>query len=309
MQHNTINGYQKPISRLVLGSIALSTDTIEESCQLIDAYVAAGGNCIDTAHVYNGGKSERAIGEWFRRNSREQIVLIDKGAHPYWTEPRVDPTNISQDIAESLERLGTDYIDLYLLHRDNPKYPVAPIVDCLNEHIEAGHIRAFGGSNWTTARLEEANVFAQAYGLAGMVASSPHLGLAKVNQMMWAGCLAMESDDIGWHTKTQFPVFPWSAQSSGFFTGRYTSGADSPEHIVKTYFNEGNWERLRRATQLGAKHNATAHQIALAWVLCQPFPIFPLIGPRFVTELQDSLPALAINLTKEDIKWLNLEEF
>ena len=111
-------------------------------------------------------KSERAIGEWLQaRGNRDRIVLLDKGAHPYWTQPRVDPENISKDIAESLERLQTDYIDLYLLHRDDPGVPVRPIVECLNEHRAAGRIRAFGGSNWTTTRLEQANSYADEHGL------------------------------------------------------------------------------------------------------------------------------------------------
>src|SRR6185369_14290812 len=99
----------------VMGSMVCTTDNLEQTVELLDAWVAAGGNCIDSAHCYGGGKSERALGAWFQeRGNRETIVLIDKGAHPYWTEPRVNPEGITQDISESLERLQSHYIDLYL---------------------------------------------------------------------------------------------------------------------------------------------------------------------------------------------------
>jgi aryl-alcohol dehydrogenase-like predicted oxidoreductase len=308
MKYGQIRGLEPPVSRLVMGSMVCTTDEMDLTCALLDAFVAAGGNCIDSAHVYGGGKSERALGQWFAgRQNREKIVLLDKGAHPYWTEPRVNPECIRQDIMESLERLQSGYIDLYLLHRDDPTVPVGPIVESLNEEQAAGRIRAFGGSNWTTTRIQEANDYAAAHGLQPFVASSPHLSLAAINEVMWNGCLALDAAGKAWHTTHQFPLFPWSSQAGGFFAGRFAPEDLSNKDIVRVYYNEGNWERLRRARELAAQRGRTANQIALAWVLHQPFPVFALIGPRTLAELEDSLPALDIVLTPEEMRRLNLE--
>ena len=138
MEYGNVGGLP-PISKLVLGSMVCSPDDQELTNDLLDAFVAAGGSCIDTAHIYGGGKSERAIGEWFaQRRNRDKIVLLDKGAHHDSSGPRVTPQCITADLTDSLERLQTDYIDLYLLHRDNPDVPVGPIVECLNELAAIG---------------------------------------------------------------------------------------------------------------------------------------------------------------------------
>ena len=310
MKFGQIAGLETPISRLVMGSMVCTTDNMALTRELLDAYVASGGNCIDSAHVYGGGKSEQAVGQWMQeRGNRDTIVLLDKGAHPYWTEPRVDPENIGKDIVESLERVQTHYIDLYLLHRDNPEVPVGPIVECLNAHKAAGRIRAFGGSNWTTARIAEANAYAGAHGLTPFAASSPNLSLATVNEVMWRGCISASAADRSWYEAHQFPLFSWSSQASGFFAGIFSPDDPDEAHkdSTRVYYNEDNWERLRRAKELGERKGATSHQVALAWVLHQPFPVFPLIGPRSVKELEDSLPALEIALTAEELRWLNLE--
>src|SRR5262249_51279519 len=154
MKYGTISALPQPLSRLVMGTMVCTTDNMELTGELLDAFVAAGGHCLDTARIY--GTSEAAIRQWMQaRGNREQVVLITKGAHPLGDSgPRVTPQAIDEDIPVSLERLQTDTIDLYLLHRDDESQPVGPIVECLNAHKEAGRLRAFGGSNWTTARIQ-----------------------------------------------------------------------------------------------------------------------------------------------------------
>lgn len=308
MNYGTIPGFDRPISRLVMGTMVCQTDHMALTCELLDAYLAAGGNCLDTARVY--GTSESAIGQWMQeRGNRAQIVLLTKGAHPTADSgPRVRPEAIDQDIATSLEKLQTDYIDLYLLHRDDPNYPVGPIVECLNAHQQAGRIRAFGGSNWTTRRIQEANDYAAAHGLNGFVASSPNLSLAVMKEPIWDGCISLDEEGRAWHTAHQFPLFPWSSQARGFFTGRYAPDRPDDGEMVRVYYNDANWERYRRAEALGKEKRASANQIALAYVLHQPFPVFPLVGPRTLAELRDTLGALDISLTPEEVRWLNLEE-
>ena len=305
MDTGKIDGISLPISKLVLGSMVCSPDDLENTFALLDAFVMAGGTCIDTAHIYGGGKSERALGQWFsERRNRDKIVLLDKGAHHDNTGPRVTPECILADLTDSLERLQTDYIDLYLLHRDNPDVPVGPIVECLHELKQQGKIRAYGGSNWTPLRLQEANEYAKQHKLTPFVASSPHFSLAVPAGPMWPGCVTLTDADKGWYQQNKMPVFAWSSQASGFFTGRYTPDVHTNADIERIFYSDQNWERLRRAQETGEAHGVSANNIALAYVLRQPFPIYPLIGPRNVEELQSSLLALDVKLSDEEMRYL-----
>src|SRR5262249_12756538 len=179
MQFLPFSPLDRPLSRLVLGSMVFSLEKLELTYALLDTWLELGGNVVDTAHVYSGGNSERALGRWIAdRGTGDQLVIIDKGAHPNADRKRVTPEDITCDLRDNLARLKVDCIDLYLLHRDDPEVPVGPIVAALNSHLRAGRLRAFGGSNWSPERLEEASRFAADRGLEGFTASSPHLSLA-----------------------------------------------------------------------------------------------------------------------------------
>ena len=152
MQYGQIPGLDKKISRIVQGTVYFSELT-DDVRKLYDAVFEGGVNTFDTAHGYGRGKSEKTLGAWIKeRGNREDVVILDKGAHPYDGQVRVTPEFITSDLTESLESLQTDYVDLYILHRDDETKPVEPIVDVLNEHHKAGRIRAFGGSNWRYER-------------------------------------------------------------------------------------------------------------------------------------------------------------
>jgi aryl-alcohol dehydrogenase-like predicted oxidoreductase len=308
MLYGTIPGVGKPVSRLVLGSMVLNSDRLPFSFALMDAYYALGGNAIDTAYVYGGGKSEPAVGKWItERGLREQVVLIAKGA----ATTAATPDLVTREMLVSLDRLGLDHADVYLMHRDNVDVPVGEFVDCLNAHREAGRIRAYGGSNWTTARLQAANDYARRRGTPGFAASSPNFSLARWNEPMWPDCLsASDPRSRAWYRKTQMPLLAWSSQASGFFTGRFAP-ADAEEkaasEVARVWFNEGNWERLRRAESLGKARGVAALQIALAYVLHQPLNVFALIGPQSEDELRSSVHALEVALTPDELAWLDLE--
>lgn len=306
MKYGSVVGIHKPISRLVMGSMMLNVNDMPYVCALLDYFVEIGGTAIDTAWVYSGGQSERAVGQWMQlRSNREQLVIIGKGAHT----PHCDVAGINRQLPETLERLQTDYVDLYLLHRDNPEVPVGEFVECLNEHLQAGRIRAFGGSNWSPERLQAANDYAAAHGLVGFVASSPNFSLAVWNEPQWAGCItASDKASRAWYEETQMPLFAWSSQAKGFFTGRAHREDISDAEMVRVWHNEGNFQRLERAQELAKKKGTTATQIALAYVLCQPFPTFALIGPRTIEEMRTSALGLEVELTQEELRWVNLEE-
>ncbi|MDF2835749.1 MAG: aldo/keto reductase [Paenibacillus sp.] len=308
MEYIDIKGCEKPVSFLMKGTDYFYHDSYEKAAANLDAFLAIGGNSLDSAHIYCGGQSEEVIGRYMEeRGNRDSIVILTKGAHHNQYGPRVSREDIAHDLAVSLERLRTDFIDLYGLHRDNPEIPVQVIVDALNEHIEAGKVGAIGVSNWTWQRIQEANEYAAANGLRGFTFSSPNLSLAKANEPFWPGCVSADEETIAWHERVGLPLLSWSSQARGFFTGRFTPEIRDNADLVRVFYNEGNWERLERARRLGEEKGASAIQIALAYVLNQPFPTCALIGAQTSQELLSCDEGSRIVLTKAEMDWLDLK--
>jgi aryl-alcohol dehydrogenase-like predicted oxidoreductase len=273
MQYGHLPGINKPISRLVQGTVMINSRERERGFALLDQVFALGCNTFDTAHVYGDGDNERTVGRWVnQRGVREEVVIIGKGAHHNQDRKRVTPFDISADIFDSLARFEFDTIELYLLHRDDPEVPVGPIVEVLNEHREAGRIQAFGGSNWTHERIKEANAYAQAHGLTPFVASSPQFSLAEQFKEPWPGCVSIggakgrEARD--WYAATQMALFAWSSLAGGFFSGRFTPhNLDSfdgylDKLCVESYCRAGNFERLGRARVLAQSAPLTLRDAA-----------------------------------------------
>jgi 1-deoxyxylulose-5-phosphate synthase len=285
----------RPVSRLVLGTLLVDEDVLDE-------WVRLGGNSIDTARVYDDGGAERALGAWLARRPevKDELVLISKGAHPAGTRRRVTRDDIADDLHASLEALGRP-IDVYMLHRDDTSLPVGPIVEALNEQLRAGHIRSLGASNWTCERIDEANAYAAANGLEGFTCNSPHLSLAIQNEEHWDDTRsARDPDTFAWHERTQMPLFAWSAQARGFFAGHESESVD------RVYDNADNRERRARAETLARRLGATANQVALAWVLAQPFPVYAVVGARTVEQLREAVGALSLELGEDDLRRLDL---
>lgn len=307
MKTIAIEGLKRDVSRLIMGSDYFTPDVYELVCANLDAFLSIGGNTIDTAFIYCGGRSEEAIGMWVEeRGNRDSINIWTKGAHPNKDGKRVNRDAIREELTISLERLRTDYVDLYALHRDDPDMPVGHIIEALNEHVEAGRILAFGASNWTTARIEEANRYAADHGLRGFSFSSPNLSLAKAQEPYWHDCISVDDDMLAWHERTGMPIFSWSSQARGFFTGRFTPEDRSDADLVRVFYNDANWERYRRAEQMAAEKGCTTIQIALAYVLNQSFPTAAIVGARNEAELRSCRDAAAIVLTAEEVEWLDL---
>jgi aryl-alcohol dehydrogenase-like predicted oxidoreductase len=319
MNYGHIHGIDKPISRLVQGTAMLSSANLDGGLKLLDAVFAQGCTAFDTAHGYGKGDCERVLGRWVReRGVRDRVVIVGKGAHPYDGQVRVTPAHIASDLAESLERMQIESIDLYLLHRDDPSVPVGLLVEALNEHMRAGHIRAFGGSNWTYERIQEANEYAAAHGLVPFAASSPNLSLAQQTHAPWEGCLSI-SGPAGraareWYAQHHMPLFFWSSLAGGFFSGRFrpdnlgTFATYGDKLCVETYCTPENFARLERARELGRQKGATLAQIALAYVLNQPLEAFAVVGCQSGAEFEDNAAAVDIRLTPEELAWLDLSD-
>jgi aryl-alcohol dehydrogenase-like predicted oxidoreductase len=302
MDYLRLEPLDPPLSRLALGTLGFTPRTRDRDYAVLDAWVEAGGTVIDTAHVYEDGDAERLVGRWLRDRPgvRERVVIVTKGAHPDAHRARVTPADIASDMAESIERLGGP-VDLYLLHRDDPAVDAGELIDALDAHRRAGDIGAFGVSNWTLPRIEQANAHAAARGIAGICCNSPHLSLAVQNMPPWPDCLsATDAESRAWHARTGMPLLAWSAQAGGYFAG--ADGRSSP-----VYDNAGNRERRARAEQLGRRTGHSTNAVALAWVLAQPFPVVATIGTHRVEHLRSSLESLEVTLSAEEVRWLNLD--
>ncbi len=306
MQYGTIAGVSKPVARLVFGVDKVGLSGFPMAAAMFDDYFERGGNAFDTAWLYGGGDMEKALGHWLKtRGIREQTVILDKGAHT----PDCYPEAITRQLRESLERLQTDYLDIYMMHRDNPDVPVGEFVEVLNEHRRAGRMRAFGGSNWTLARVQAFNDYARAKGLTPFAAVSNNFSLARMIHPPWKGCISSSDPEArAWLEKEQFPLMAWSSQARGFFTQRAAPDKISDQELVRCWYSPDNFQRQQRAQELAARKGVTPIVIALAYVLCQPFPTFALIGPAVIEETRESFKALQVQLAREELRWLNLEQ-
>ncbi|MBT9492784.1 MAG: aldo/keto reductase [Paucibacter sp.] len=307
MSYGQVPGLEgKPVSRLIMG--VDNQEALPHAAALFDDYIERGGNAFDTAWVYDfeGGHSEAILGQWLRaRGIRDEIVLIAKGGHT----PHCTPEGMRRELAESLERLQTDHADLYILHRDNPEVPVGEFVEALNEQRSLGRFKAFGGSNWSLARVLEANAYAKAKGLQGFSLLNNQLSLARMQAPIWRGCVSAGDPASRQILAEQgLALFAWSSQARGFFTDRAGPELREDEELVRCWYSAANFERRARAKQLAADKGVQAINIALAWVLAQAFPAFSLIGPRSIAETASSMRALSVQLTAEEIAWLDLAE-
>jgi aryl-alcohol dehydrogenase-like predicted oxidoreductase len=317
VQYGNVTGVEKPISRLVQGAIMISSKDIEGSFRLLDEVFEMGCTTFDTAHVYGQGDVERTMGKWVNsRGVREKVVILGKGAHHSQDRKRVTPWDITADIHDSLARFKFDYMDLYLLHRDDPSVPVGPIVETLNEHYRAGRIRAFGGSNWSVERFQEANAYAEAHGLVPFVASSPNFSLAEQYREPWEGCISIGgpkgAQARAFYQERQTPLFTWSSLAGGFFSGRLRrDNVDTFETYldklaVHSYAGEENFQRLDRVQELAEEKGMTIPQIATSYVLSQPLNIFALVGCQTAAEFKANMEAADVKLTPEECAYLDL---
>ena len=317
MLYSDISGIDKPVSRLVQGTMWMNAGNLDAAFAALDAFHAAGGNCLDTAHIYGGGDNERAVGQWIHsRGVRDEVVILAKGAHHSQDRRRVTPFDIQSDIHDSLARFKVDHLDLYLLHHDDPSQPVGPIVETLHAAKEAGQIHAYGGSNWTVERLREVNAYAAAHGLTPFVVSSPQFSLAVQQVAPWVDCESL-SGPAGeparaWCRQNGVTLFVWSSLAGGFFSGRFrrdnldTLTECYDQLAVKVYCNEENFQRQDRAQELAASKGVTVPHIALAYVYNQPEGIHALSGGRTPEEVRVNVEATEIALTAEEIAYLEL---
>ena len=296
-----IPGLKKQTSVVAMGFEDFRT--FSSGSILLDAFWERGGNLFDTGFIYGQGYTDKLLGEWLsNRGVRADAAIIGKGAH----SPLCRPEFIGSQLTTTLDRLKTDHVDIYFMHRDNPLVPVGEFVDALDAEVKAGRIRGpYGGSNWTVERLQAAIDYAKRTGKQGPQALSNNFSLAKMVKAIWDGCIAASDDATkAWLEKNGITNFSWSSQGRGFFTDRAGRDKLDSKELVDTWYSEENFGRRDRAIELGNKLGRKPIHIALAYVLAQKFPSIPLIGPRTLAELDDSVSALDIKLSDADVHWL-----
>jgi len=320
MRYRNIPGTTLNPSALCLGTAHFGSSIDEKDCfELLDTFINEGGNFIDTAHVYGNwapgcnGASEKVIGRWLAaRRNRDRIIIATKGAHPELSTmhiPRLSRQEIMADLDESLQYLQTDYIDLYWLHRDDPSRPVDDILQTLNEQVKAGKIRYFGCSNWTVPRISEAMEYAKHHRLKGFIADQMMWSLAVPNVDVIQDKTLVPMDDkiMELHRNTHLAAIPYSSQAQGFFTKLVDAKGDIgrlKEDVRNLYYNDTNISRLQKVQRLAEDLNRTVTEIALAYLISQPFVTVPIIGCRTVSQLTQSLKAGDLLLDEDMVAYL-----
>jgi aryl-alcohol dehydrogenase-like predicted oxidoreductase len=316
-----LNNTDLVVSAICYGTNMLGTAYDQDaSSALLDQFAALGGNFIDTARSYGdwipdapAGASERAIGAWLKGKNRADFVIATKGGFfdmrkGDW-RPRVTPEDIAIDIAESLSHLGIASIDLYWLHTDNPQAPVGPIVDAVIAAQKAGQIRYFGASNWTPARIEEAQAYAASIGHQGLAAIQPFWGLAVPNAegAAAAGYGFYYPDGLRTLHESGLTMIPYAGQSRGFFS-KLAEGEDGIRDDVKAmYLNDTNRARFAVVKQLAARHRASINEIVLAYLISQPLQTIPIIGAFRASQLEETVKAAALELSPDELTALEVK--
>ncbi|MFD5873883.1 aldo/keto reductase [Streptomyces sp. NPDC060322] len=271
---------------------------------VLDAYVAAGGNFIDTADSYSawipgneGGESETLIGKWLRaRSRRDDVVIATKvGAHPAYKG--LSPTTIKEAAEASLRRLGTDHIDLYYTHFDDESVPVEEIITALDQLVKAGTVREIAASNISPARLRASLDFSEREGLARYVALQPHYNL--VSRDTYEGELQDTAAGAG------LAAVPYFALASGFLTGKYRPGASVESARAEGAGKHLETERGRRVLaaldRIAQEHDAEIATVALAWLASRPTVAAPIASARTVEQLPALVAVAGLRLTDAEL--------
>jgi aryl-alcohol dehydrogenase-like predicted oxidoreductase len=301
------------VSPLCLGTMQWGWTAGEQAAfEVMDAFVEAGGNFIDTADVYTrwaegnpGGVAEEVIGRWMKeRGNRDQVVLATKvrgSMGPGPNDQGLSRKHIMDAVDASLRRLQTDYIDLYQTHSYDQDTPIEETLRAMDDLVHAGKVRYIGASNHPAWRLMEALWVADGKGLPRYDSLQPHYNL--VHRAEWERELKPVCEAFG------IGVIPYSPLAAGFLTGKYTR-ENVPESgrasgVRHRYYNDSGWRVLDALKQVAEEAGATPIGVALAWQLAQPVITAPIIGANSVEQLQGSLEALDVTLSGEQIERLN----
>lgn len=279
------------------------------SFELLDAFVDAGCNLIDTADVYpawvpgnQGGESEAIIGKWLKRSGKRDRVVIATKVGKWAEQPGLSPVNLQQAVDRSLQRLQTDHIDLYLAHEDDASVPLADTLGAFGRLIEQGKVRAIGASNYSAARFADALAVARQHNLPRYEVLQPEYNLLQREGYEKELEPLIRAENIG--------VISYYALASGFLSGKYRSEADLAKSsarasAVKRYLNPRGLQVLATLDTVAATHQATVAQVALAWLIARPGLTAPIASATSVAQLDDLIGAVKLELSRDEIAELD----
>jgi len=313
MLHRKLGNTGIAVGKIALGTMYFGSETPEEDAfAILDTFVEAGGNLIDTADVYVGGVSEQIIGRWFAARPREvtdRIVLASKGrsgGHKAVQDPNavgLSRRYLHRALNASLRRLGVETIDLYQLHASDMHTPVEETLSFLDEAVRAGKIHYTGLSNFTGWQLQLIISTAKAMGVQVPVTLQPQYSLLS-REIEWEIIPAALHNGIG--------LLPWSPLAGGFLSGKYQrgiaaqpgtrAGSEKPlyQRISEEYADsDRNWATIDAVVRIAREIGATPSQVALSWIADRPGVVAPIVGARTVEHLRSNLGAAELTLDNE----------
>ena len=297
-----------------LGTMTFGAEADEAtSHDILDAYVAAGGNFIDTADVYSAGESERIIGRWLAAHptEAEQMVIATKGRFPMGAGPNdlgTSRRHLRRALDDSLRRLGVEHIDLYQLHAWDAVTPLEETLRFLDDAIGQGKIGYYGFSNFTGWQLTKARMLAAQHGWARPVTLQPQYSLL---------VRGIEHEIVPAALDAGIGLLPWSPLGGGWLSGKYrrdvpptgaTRLGENPERGMEAWerrnADERTWRIIDAVTAVAEAHRASPSQVALAWLSAQPAVTSVILGARTVEQLRDNLGALELELDAAELESL-----
>lgn len=319
MEYVIIPYVDKPVSKIIYGTANSYFMEGGDRSSFIDDILSTGINTFDTARAYKD--AEKTLGNWMQsRKNREDVVIISKCSHPTKNNrKRINEDEIKKDLEKSLQNLSTTYIDIFLLHRDNPEVDVGIIIEILNSIYYSGKIHSFGVSNWTHKRILQANEYAYKHNMIPLNVSSPNFSLAEQVEDPWGDdCTTITGksnrDSFEWYQANQFPVIAYSSLAHGFLSGKFeaSESSDISKYLdyaaIKGYAYPVNFQRLKRCEIMARQKRCTVSQIALAWVLCSKINVMPVVTTRSIDRLKEDITSFNIYLDEGEISWLLGEE-
>lgn len=296
-----LHGTDLVVSQLCMGTVNFGTTLDQQQVNRhLDRFGELGGNFVDTAHVYSDwlpgekSRSEKMLGKWLKNNHRKDFILCTKGGHYDFAArdvSRVTPKQLALDLNESLEYLQTDYIDLYMLHRDNTALPVSEIMDCLDGFVREGKVRYLACSNWTAQRTAEANEYAKANGKAPFVANELLWSMAEPNrETLPPSYIVMDEEMMKLGIESQLNFMCFSALAKGYFTRRF-AGKPLSDELHRTYDNEANEQRFEQLRHLESA--AAVTHTSLHYFANQPVTAIPIVTFSNMDQLTECVQAFA----------------
>jgi len=313
MQYTNLGKSGIKVSRICLGMMTYGSpkwrDWIleeEQSHPFVQRAVEAGINFFDTADMYSLGVSEEITGRLLREYSRrEEVVIASKVYFPMGDKPNqggLSRVHIMQAVEDSLERLGTDYIDLYQIHRWDYETPIEETMEALHDLVKAGKVRYIGASSMFTWQFAKSQYLTDLMGWTRFVSMQNHYNLVYREE---------EREMIPFCVDQGVGLIPWSPLARGFLAGNrkkkssdVTPRAKSDEYADQMYFQNSDFQVLERAIEVGKQHGVSSAQIALAWMLHKPGITSPIIGASKMRHLDEAIAAVDIELSAQEIEYL-----